>query len=85
LHLAETINGIDTEKPWTRLARCLRSIFYRLAIQRTSDMNENVIKFRRPEPPKQPRKPNPQLRKLAIIVGVIAFFAAAWAYFNYLA
>ncbi|MBB3945897.1 hypothetical protein GGQ73_001832 [Rhizobium skierniewicense] len=47
-------------------------------------MNENVIKFRKPEPPKQPRKPNPQLRKLAIVIGVIAFFAAAWAYFQYL-
>ena len=44
-------------------------------------MNENVIKFRKPEPPKQPRKPNPQLRKLAII----AFFIAAWGYFQYLA
>ncbi|OCJ55526.1 hypothetical protein A6U92_02730 [Agrobacterium rubi] len=50
-----------------------------------SDMNENVIKFRKPEPPKQPRKPNPQMRKLAIVVGIIAFFAAAWAYFQYVA
>jgi len=45
-------------------------------------MNENVIKFRKPEPPRQPR---PHLRKAAVILGVIAFFVAAWAYFQFLA
>ena len=48
-------------------------------------MNENVIKFRKPEPPKQPRKPNPQMHKLAVVAAVIAFFVAAWGYFQYLA
>lgn len=47
-------------------------------------MNENVIKFRKPEPPKQPRKPNPQLRKLVTVAAVIALFVGAWAYFQYL-
>lgn len=51
-------------------------------MQRVIVMNENVIKFRKPEPPKQPR---PQLRKFAIIAGIIAFFIAAWAYFQFLA
>ena len=44
-------------------------------------MNENVIKFRKPQPPKQPR---PGLRKLLTVLGIVAFFAAAWAYFQYL-
>ena len=44
-------------------------------------MNENVIKFRKPQPPKQPR---PNLRKALTILGVIAFFVAAWAYYQYL-
>jgi hypothetical protein len=48
-------------------------------------MNENVIKFRKPQPPKQTKQPRPQLRKLLTILGVIAFFVAAWAYFRFLA
>ncbi|WP_321381816.1 hypothetical protein [Rhizobium sp.] len=45
-------------------------------------MNDNVIKFRKPVPPKQPR---PGLRKVLIILGVIAAFAVIWAYFAFLA
>ncbi len=46
-------------------------------------MNDNVIKFRRPEPP--PREPNPLLRKLAVIVIIVACLVLAWAYFQFLA
>jgi hypothetical protein len=42
-------------------------------------MNDNVIKFRRPKPPRTPR---PGLRKLLVVIVVIAVFAAAWGYFQ---
>jgi hypothetical protein len=42
-------------------------------------MNDNVIKFQRPKPP---RKPRPVLRKALIIVTIIAVFALAWLYFK---
>lgn len=45
-------------------------------------MNDNVIKFRRPEPP--PREPNPLLRKLAVVATVIVCLVLAWAYFQFL-
>ncbi|MBB4956247.1 hypothetical protein H4S14_004344 [Agrobacterium vitis] len=45
-------------------------------------MNDNVIKFRKPAPPK---KPHPGLRKLLIGLGVIAVFVMIWAYFAFLA
>lgn len=44
-------------------------------------MNDNVIKFRRPEPP---REPNPLLRKLAVVAVVIVCLVLAWAYFQFL-
>jgi hypothetical protein len=43
-------------------------------------MSDNVIKFRKPKPPR--KAPNPMLRKLMIIAIVIIVFAAAWAYFQ---
>jgi hypothetical protein len=43
-------------------------------------MNDNVIKFRRPEPP---REPNPLLRKLAVVAVVIVCLVLAWAYFQF--
>ena len=43
-------------------------------------MSDNVIKFRKPTPPKAPR---PGLRKAVVIAAIIAFFVAAWAYFRY--
>jgi hypothetical protein len=42
-------------------------------------MNDNVIKFRKPKPP---RKPRPGLRKFLIVALIIAVFIAAWAYFQ---
>lgn len=45
-------------------------------------MSDNVIKFRKPTPPKQPR---PGLRKLLIGFGVVAAFAVVWAYFAFIA
>lgn len=48
-------------------------------------MNENVIKFQKPKPPKQPRQITPGFRKLLIVLAVIVFFAGAWAYFTFTA
>jgi hypothetical protein len=44
-------------------------------------MSDNVIKFRKPQPPKASR---PWLRKLLIVIVVLAIFAAAWIYFQFL-
>ncbi|NTJ42438.1 hypothetical protein G6L28_07470 [Agrobacterium larrymoorei] len=48
-------------------------------------MNENVIKFRKPEPPKRQKQPRPGLRKFLTVLGIVAFFVGAWAYFQYVA
>jgi len=48
----------------------------------------NVVKFKRPpkpQEPKLPRKPNPALRKLVTVLGIVAAFVLAWAYFQYAA
>ncbi|MGV1832006.1 hypothetical protein [Agrobacterium vitis] len=45
-------------------------------------MSDNVIKFRKPVPPKQPR---PGLRKLVVALCVVAAFVLAWAYFAFIA
>lgn len=42
-------------------------------------MNDNVIKFRRPEPPKQPR---PGRKRALIWLGVIAAFVLVFVYFH---
>ena len=42
-------------------------------------MNDNVIKFRKPKPPRTPR---PGLRKLLVVIVVMAVFALAWGYFQ---
>lgn len=42
-------------------------------------MSDNVIRFRKPKPP---RKSRPGLRKAAVIIGVIAAFAIVWGYFT---
>ena len=42
-------------------------------------MNDNVIKFRKPRPPKTPR---PWLRKLIVVAVIIVVFFAAWGYFQ---
>jgi hypothetical protein len=43
-------------------------------------MSDNVIKFRKPKPP---REPNPALRKLPVVLAIVVLFAAAWAYFTF--
>lgn len=43
-------------------------------------MNDNVIKFKKPKPP---REPNPALRKLVVVLTILVLFAAAWAYFTF--
>ncbi|WP_418135532.1 hypothetical protein [Agrobacterium sp. El2ro-1b] len=46
-------------------------------------MNDNVVKFRKPVPPKKPRQPmGPKAKKALTIVAVVAFFVAAWGYFT---
>lgn len=43
-------------------------------------MNNNVIQFRKPTPPKAPR---PGLRKLLTVLGIVAVFVVVWLYFNF--
>jgi hypothetical protein len=46
-------------------------------------MNDNVVKFRKPAPPKKPRQPlGPKSKKALTIAAIILFFAAAWGYFT---
>ncbi|MDQ1183175.1 MULTISPECIES: hypothetical protein [Agrobacterium] len=44
-------------------------------------MSDNVIKFRKPQPPKQPRPGQSKL--LAVIIGVVALCALIWLHFQY--
>ncbi|MGQ8633347.1 hypothetical protein ACUTJJ_17910 [Agrobacterium sp. DKPNP3] len=47
-------------------------------------MNDNVVKFRKPVPPKKPREPmGPKAKKALTIAAVIAFFVAVWGYFTF--
>ncbi len=43
----------------------------------------NVVEFRKPQKPKEPKKVPPGLKKALIAAGVIAVFVLVWAYFNY--
>ncbi len=43
----------------------------------------NVVQFKKPPQPQEPKKPNPGLRRLVTAIAVIAAFALAWAYFQY--
>lgn len=46
-------------------------------------MNDNVVKFRKPVPPKKPREPlGPKAKKTLAIAAVIVFFVAVWGYFT---
>lgn len=45
-------------------------------------MSDNVIKFRKPTPPKKPR---PGLKKVLILLAVVGFFVAVWAWFAFIA
>ncbi len=43
-------------------------------------MSDNIIKFRRPQPPKAQ---NPWRRKLLVIAIMLIVFGAAWSYFHF--
>lgn len=43
----------------------------------------NVIEFKRPPQPKEPKKPNPALRKALVWLGVAVGLAAIWAWFHF--
>lgn len=43
----------------------------------------NVVEFRKPHKPKEPKKVPPGLRKVLIVAGVIAVFVLVWAWFNF--
>ncbi|APO79275.1 hypothetical protein AM571_PC01543 (plasmid) [Rhizobium etli 8C-3] len=43
-------------------------------------MDDNVIKFRKPSPPRQR---DPRLRKILVVVGALVLFAAVWLYFAF--
>ncbi|SFB46789.1 hypothetical protein SAMN03159496_04035 [Rhizobium sp. NFR07] len=46
-------------------------------------MNDNVIKFQRPKPPKPPRQTPPWLRRLLTVLGIIIALVAVWGYFQF--
>lgn len=50
---------------------------------RSSPVN-TVVEFKRPAKPPEPKKPNPGLRRLLIVLGVTAAFAAVWGYFQFI-
>ncbi|MCX8999581.1 hypothetical protein NOF55_20965 [Rhizobiaceae bacterium BDR2-2] len=42
----------------------------------------NIVDFKRPPKPKEPKKQNPALRKAMTWAGVAAALVAAWAFFH---
>ncbi|GEO84318.1 MULTISPECIES: hypothetical protein [Alphaproteobacteria] len=44
----------------------------------------NVVEFKKPPKPKEPKKPNPRLKTALIALGVVTAFIIAWAYFQFL-
>lgn len=46
-------------------------------------MSDNVIKFQRPPQPKPPRQTPPWQKRVLVILGIAAFFVAAFLYFSY--
>ncbi|MDQ0322282.1 hypothetical protein QO002_004488 [Pararhizobium capsulatum DSM 1112] len=47
-------------------------------------MNDNVIKFQRPSPKKEPPKLGPKGRKIVIWVAAIVAVVAVWAYYQFI-
>ena len=45
-------------------------------------MDDNVIKFKKPEPVKPPRQTPPWLRKYGVAIALVLGFAAAYVYFS---
>ncbi|CAD7027820.1 hypothetical protein REJC140_02549 [Pseudorhizobium endolithicum] len=43
----------------------------------------NVLEFKRPPTPPEPKKPNPRLRRLLTVLGIAAALVLVWAYFQY--
>jgi hypothetical protein len=46
-------------------------------------MNDNVVKFQRPKPQKEPPKLSPKGRKALIWLAVIAAIVLVWAYYQF--
>ena len=43
----------------------------------------NVVKFKRPKAPPEPKKPRPGRNKALTWIGVAVFLVLAWVYFQY--
>lgn len=71
----------NRKKADATLERDARSIFYRGTHEETYRVNDNVIKFRKPQPPKKPRPGQNKL--LAVIIGGVALCALIWVHFQY--
>ena len=41
----------------------------------------NVVDFKRPPKPKEPKKLSPSLRKVLTVVAIVAALALTWTYF----
>ena len=44
-------------------------------------MSDNIIKFQPRQQPKPPRQTPPWVKRLLTVLGIVAFFAAAFVYF----
>lgn len=53
----------------------------RQQLERVPAMDDNVIKFKRPEPVKPPRRTPPWLRRYGVAIVLVLGFAATYAYF----
>jgi hypothetical protein len=51
----------------------------------TNMNDDNIVKFQRPKPKKQPRTVSPAQRKVLIWLAAIAGVLLVWAYYQYVA
>ena len=58
-----------------------QSRLYRNTYEETRIMSDNVIKFRKPKPPKKPR--SGQNKLLAVVIGGVALCALVWMHFQF--